>query len=392
MAQIFPIDFEEKLTMAQDDYILFSDSEDGNKIKKAQYKNLKWEKGDPWTPWQDWEDGAAATITVGSVSTLPAWSSATVTNSWTTSAAVLNFGIPEWATGTPWADWQDWADGAAATITVGTTTTLSPWSSATVTNVGTSTAAVFDFGIPQGTPWTWSWDVLWPASSTDDHIVTFDGTTWKLIQDSWISVSALNTQTFTLSSTSDLTNAQAALDWYLAGKNPIINYNGKVWLFYQKSSESIVFEQPDKTYTDWNSNTGVMINRLVCNISSGNIYSINVVSTASQTWYYLRTNKNYTTPYTPTYDWSPATKKYVDDKKSTISVTLTSAWWSSSTQTVTATGVTASNTVIVSPAPSSIADYTAWWVYCSAQGTNSLTFTCDTEPSNDITVNVVILS
>ena len=46
MAQIFPIDFEEKLTMAQDDYILFSDSEDGNKIKKAQYKNLKGEKGD----------------------------------------------------------------------------------------------------------------------------------------------------------------------------------------------------------------------------------------------------------------------------------------------------------------------------------------------------------
>ena len=41
MSNIFPIDFEEKLTMAQDDYILFSDSEDGNKIKKAQYKNLK---------------------------------------------------------------------------------------------------------------------------------------------------------------------------------------------------------------------------------------------------------------------------------------------------------------------------------------------------------------
>jgi hypothetical protein len=51
MANIFPIDFEEKLTMAQDDYILFSDSEDWNKIKKAQYKNLKWEKGDKWDQW-----------------------------------------------------------------------------------------------------------------------------------------------------------------------------------------------------------------------------------------------------------------------------------------------------------------------------------------------------
>lgn len=41
MANIFPTDFEEKLTMAAGDYILFSDSEDGNKIKKAQYQHLK---------------------------------------------------------------------------------------------------------------------------------------------------------------------------------------------------------------------------------------------------------------------------------------------------------------------------------------------------------------
>lgn len=40
--------------------------------------------------------------------------------------------------------------GAAATIAVGTTTTLSPGSSATVANAGTSSAAVFNFGIPTG--------------------------------------------------------------------------------------------------------------------------------------------------------------------------------------------------------------------------------------------------
>ena len=40
--------------------------------------------------------------------------------------------------------------GQSATIAVGTTTTLAPGSSATVTNSGTSLAAVFDFGIPQG--------------------------------------------------------------------------------------------------------------------------------------------------------------------------------------------------------------------------------------------------
>ena len=40
--------------------------------------------------------------------------------------------------------------GAAATIAVGTTTTLNPGQSATVSNSGTNTAAVFDFGIPKG--------------------------------------------------------------------------------------------------------------------------------------------------------------------------------------------------------------------------------------------------
>ena len=79
-------------------------------------------------------------------------------------------------------------------------------------------------------------------------------------------------------------------------------------------------------------------------------------------------------------------------KVETIQVTLTSAWWSSNTQTVTATGVTATNTVICSPVPSSISDYTDAKIYCSTQATNSLTFECDTEPTNDIDVNVVIIS
>ena len=40
--------------------------------------------------------------------------------------------------------------GDPATVTAGTTTTLSPGSNATVTNVGTTSAAVFNFGIPRG--------------------------------------------------------------------------------------------------------------------------------------------------------------------------------------------------------------------------------------------------
>ena len=174
--------------------------------------------------------GQAATVTVGTTTTLPPGSQATVTNSGTTSAAVLNFGVPQGEKGeqgqqgiqgptgpvgpagsdgenavaalTPRGDytasaepayvvndyvsykgnsyackadnpkniepttgdsadpfWQLMAlqgargkDGTAATISIGTVTTLSPGSQATVTNAGTSSAAILNFGLPQGQP------------------------------------------------------------------------------------------------------------------------------------------------------------------------------------------------------------------------------------------------
>lgn len=70
---------------------------------------------------------------------------------------------------------------------------------------------------------------------------------------------------------------------------------------------------------------------------------------------------------------------------------LVVANWSSNTQTVNVTGVTASNNVIVAPAPASQADYTAAGIICTAQGAGTLTFTCTTVPSSAITVNVLII-
>lgn len=74
-----------------------------------------------------------------------------------------------------------------------------------------------------------------------------------------------------------------------------------------------------------------------------------------------------------------------------ISVTLAVADWSSNTQTVTVTGVAADSVVFVSPAPASASDYASAGILCTAQAANSLTFTCDTTPTNAITVNVVCL-
>ena len=75
---------------------------------------------------------------------------------------------------------------------------------------------------------------------------------------------------------------------------------------------------------------------------------------------------------------------------STQTATLTTTW-TSNQQTVTVSGVTSSNYVVVSPAPASYDDYCEAGIYCSAQGTNSLTFKCDTAPSSSLTVNVMII-
>jgi len=71
--------------------------------------------------------------------------------------------------------------------------------------------------------------------------------------------------------------------------------------------------------------------------------------------------------------------------------TLVAADWSSSSQTINVTGVTASNNVIVAPAPASQADYTSAGIICTAQGAGTLTFTCTSTPSSDLTVNVLII-
>lgn len=95
----------------------------------------------------DGQDGQAATISVASTSTLPAGSAATVTNVGTTSQASLAFGIPKGDKGDTGAAG---ADGDAATITVGQVETLQPNQPAYVQNVGTTSAAIFNIGIPKG--------------------------------------------------------------------------------------------------------------------------------------------------------------------------------------------------------------------------------------------------
>ena len=110
-------------------------------------------------------------VRVGTVETLPSGSSAYVENVGTPTGVVLNFGIPQGIQGEQGVRGEQGiqgekgdtgskgekgdkgdtgATGEAATIQVGTVTTLSPSQPAYVQNVGTEQNAIFNFGITKG--------------------------------------------------------------------------------------------------------------------------------------------------------------------------------------------------------------------------------------------------
>ena len=77
---------------------------------------------------------------------------------------------------------------------------------------------------------------------------------------------------------------------------------------------------------------------------------------------------------------------------STVAVTLPASGWANNKQTVSVSGVTADNTVFISPDPAYIKPYGDACVYCSAQAAGTLTFTCEDTPSADLKANVTILN
>ena len=78
-----------------------------------------------------------------------------------------------------------------------------------------------------------------------------------------------------------------------------------------------------------------------------------------------------------------------------LSITLSASSWDSTalTQTVTATGVLAdemAQSITPTPALSSQTAYYEAGILCTGQAANSLTFTCETVPTVDLTVYVII--
>lgn len=129
------------------------------------------EKGDTGEKGNTGEKGDAATVAIGTVTTGAAGSGATVKNSGTSHAAVLDFVIPRGDKGETGAigpagpqgpigptgpkgdtgsQGVQGIPGTAATVSVGTVVTGEPGESAAVINTGTANAAVLDFVIPKG--------------------------------------------------------------------------------------------------------------------------------------------------------------------------------------------------------------------------------------------------
>lgn len=123
-----------------------------------------------------------------------------------------------------------------------------------------------------------------------------------------------NTKTFYLYNWLDLANAQAAYNWVSSWLNAIIQYNWKNYFFNYTGNGYVAFTWATVSWTNNNSDTkinktwAIFIYQTSWTVTSITIYEYDDVANV------LATNVDYATPYTPQYDGSPATKKYVDDK------------------------------------------------------------------------------
>lgn len=75
----------------------------------------------------------------------------------------------------------------------------------------------------------------------------------------------------------------------------------------------------------------------------------------------------------------------------TKTATLSATGWASNKQTVTVTGITADQKLIITPAPDSYVACGESVVWCTAKATNSLTFQCVDVPTVAVTMNILIV-
>lgn len=162
-----------------------------------------------------------------------------------------------------------------------------------------------------------------------DELVS--GTNIKTINNSsilgsWnLTIDEGNTKSFTLtslwSSATPIAEWQPVLDWYLAGNTPIVVYGTTVYTLYTVGGGRMRFLWA-LGKSQGSSTSYVYQWFLDINYNSSNTVTSTGMSSVSVSPDFLQTDRDYPTPYTPLYNGSPATKKYVDDSMRSLSETV----------------------------------------------------------------------
>lgn len=199
-----PVEIQKGATHIQWRYV--GDTSWTDIVSMAELKGATGEKGEKG---EIGATGASNTLTIGNV----AQGSANATITGTSPNQVLNLTLPKGDKGDKGDTGSTGATGEGATVTIGNVTTVTPATPASVTNVGTTTHAIFDIEIPKGdtgASGAGSGDMLKAnnlsdvanadtsrnnldavkaaVSSTDNAIARFDGATGKVIQNSTVKI------------------------------------------------------------------------------------------------------------------------------------------------------------------------------------------------------------
>ena len=174
-----------------------------------------------------------------------------------------------------------------------------------------------------GRPVTWtlisgqttSWDRVKLLYGDDWNIYTDNGTgTWNML---WVNVKA-----FYLTNNQDTTTAQEILDRILSWKAAIVYHtyiSGWAWdrelcyIYCWNNGSSVIFRSVESWFNQGNRYSRTEKPFLRLDYSNWTITNI-VDGVLGDSWHFLDTGVDYSTPYSPQHAWNPATKKYVDDR------------------------------------------------------------------------------
>lgn len=167
-----------------------------------------------------------------------------------------------------------------------------------------------------GRPVTWT--LISGQTTSGDRVKVLYGDDWDIYVDNGTGSFVLlqNVRAFYVSTLSDTTTAQAACNWRMSGKCAIVIFQRETFFFKNDQWNCLVFKKTEDTITLGASDTYQQ--NLLLKMNYHTTWTRKIIDSLDTEWdincKFLSTDMDYSTPYMPQYDWSPATKKYVDNK------------------------------------------------------------------------------